>query len=209
MSVENRKRIHTIDASQSCLSSVINNSETLFTEKKENQETCIYDVTSELPEFIPNGMIESMTTNLRNLTGYKKGKIPIDVIDIAKQLGYKVFEFDFSNNNISGVIDKEEKSITINKSQSYKRKLFTIAHEIGHLCLGHKAVVDYRLFTSNYDREEYQANLFASMLIMPKEEVAKAWRKHKNLEKLSDKFEVSKSAVAIRLLNLGLLEDDY
>ncbi len=205
----NRERIIAINAGESCLTGFDNDFIDTGAEKKVNQETCIYDVTSELPEFIPNGMIESMTTNLRDLTGYKSGKIPIDVIGIAKKLGYKVFEFDFSNNNISGVIDKEEKSITINKSQSYKRKLFTIAHEIGHLCLGHKAVVDYRLFTSNYDREEYQANLFASMLIMPKEEVAKAWRKHKSLEKLSDKFEVSKSAVAIRLLNLGLLEDEY
>lgn len=120
---------------------------------------------------------------------------------------------------------------------------FTLAHELGHYYLHYKFLHNditilgdtessiYDIKENNFvKRIEYQANLFASYLLMPtiqfKIEVQKLfkqyginrgrlyvddqecnqWNYHVIVGKISEKFGVSKKAVEIRMKNLCLLE---
>lgn len=135
--------------------------------------------------------------------------------------------------------------ITINSALSEHRRNFTIAHELGHIAL-HSSIIDnVRSFEdreddkntiigkSTYGRMEYQANTFASFLLMPDvpfyEEVKKLFRENRittgrlyhdsqpcNIRdcnvvigSLSSKFNVSKEAVVVRLKRANLyIEED-
>ena len=179
-----RKRIFTITDSKYCSSSPENLHSSYKQPQEIKQTTIIENVSLSKPDFIPNEDMELLASTLSSKTGYSD-TIPVDAIDIANKLGYKVFEIQFITENISGVINKEEKTITINENDGIKRKL---AHELGHLLLGHGQLIDYRLYVTSYDKHEYQANLFASMLIMPKENIIKAWKKYKNIDKVAKKI---------------------
>ena len=130
--------------------------------------------------------------------------------------------------------------ITINSSLSKHRQNFTIAHELGHIAL-HSSIVE-NLFSiedresdkntiiskSIYGRMEYQANTFASYLLMPNipfmAEVNKLFKENWittgrlyhdyqpcNIRDcnvvvgaLSSKFNVSQEAVIVRLKRANL-----
>ncbi len=91
--------------------------------------------------------------------------------------------------------------------RSNPRALFTLAHELGHMILGHELTLrresgstgDHRI----YEDSEWQANTFASELLMPEEII-----RTENLslpEQLCDRFGVSLEAAKVRLKKLGLL----
>ena len=112
-------------------------------------------------------------------------------------------------NNISGASMTEESGkqiIVVNKDQPEKRRKFTIAHELGHLILGHdtplntqdKAIVTHNhqlnnpsqiLFRNDKtsegsDWKEVEANHFAASLLMPKDllnkEISKLMQNSRN-----------------------------
>lgn len=87
---------------------------------------------------------------------------------------------DVDGRLILGSADFQRRRITVYKHDRSDRERFTIAHEIGHFCLNHEtflqsdSIVEADLFTGehdvpafNYERMEYQANLFASLLLLP------------------------------------------
>lgn len=136
-----------------------------------------------------------------------------------------------SNNNItfieddlgdlSGFLEKtnERWVMTINKSDSIYRKIFTIAHELGHFFL-HKdqesSFVDGG-YASSFARSEetkwaaieMEANEFAGQLVMPQKKIEEILDKeNKEVSRLeivtiADKLMVSQYAMAVRLSNLG------
>lgn len=60
----------------------------------------------------------------------------------------------------------KEKVIALNTQLSFRERPFTLAHEIGHILLGHKPVP----FESNISKKmELQANYFAYCLLLPSE----------------------------------------
>lgn len=63
--------------------------------------------------------------------------IPVDLIVLANRLGMSVHNATFSEDNIVGMISKRGDRITLLVNQSARpfRKLFTIAHEMGHYFL--------------------------------------------------------------------------
>lgn len=102
-------------------------------------------------------------------------------IDCCFSLIAPNYKFDFveMQEDCLGKCDFKEHVITINSSLSKHRQNFTIAHELGHIAL-HSSIVE-NLFSiedresdkntiiskSIYGRMEYQANTFASYLLMP------------------------------------------
>jgi len=103
------------------------------------------------------------------------------LLDLAGAVGVTVYEADLSTigPNISGLIEyadnkkKTEPKIFINDTINAKRKVFTLAHELGHHFLheGRKLRVD-NLDYSRKDRdteEEVEANYFAASLLVPKD----------------------------------------
>lgn len=95
----------------------------------------------------------------------------------------------------------------INRHHNLGRLRFTIAHEIGHVALGHfsqrKLIPSIKKTKNNIlDRE---ANIFASEFLMPADIVTKMVAKDgANVEKLRKFFKVSKQTIRIRLSELAL-----
>lgn len=147
------------------------------------------------------------------------------------------YKFDFveMQEDCLGKCDFKEHVITINSALSEHRQNFTIAHELGHIAL-HSSIVkdllsiedresdkDTIISRSTHGRMEYQANTFASFLLMPNIpfyiEVNKLFKENRittgrlyhdyqpcNIRDcnvvvgaLSSKFNVSQEAVIVRL----------
>ncbi len=137
---------------------------------------------------------------------------PINLGPILKQFGLTVKYAVFSDPTISGAYDKEEKIIYVSNDDTYTRKLFTIAHELGHFIL-HKdknREIFYRQDMARLGLEdledEQQANWFAAALLMPEKLVKKYWDLTKNIDELATIFGTSPAATYFRLKNLHLIE---
>lgn len=152
---------------------------------------------------------------------YKKYslKTPINLVKLANDLDYKVKISDLSNmdkddlNTVSGAILYDDKTILIDSRQNPNRQRFTLAHEIGHLILNHRGSEDYSIdyrIQGQSERKEVEANIFASELLAPRDEVLEWAKKNKSddgyvwLAKFVADFEISYQASEIRLETLGI-----
>ena len=117
--------------------------------------------------------------NIRNaswqcLIDYGIKSLPIDIIDVAKKSNIKVIKDSDIN-----ILKKEERGASIlcngnwyivyKDSNSYETKRFTIAHELGHIFLGHPIKSGYfaKTVSKNKDSYEAQADSFATRFLSP------------------------------------------
>lgn len=137
--------------------------------------------------------------------------LPVDILAIVESCGLSVEETSFTglglgDEEIAGFIDPEEKIIYVNDEDSENRKVFTIAHELGHWIL-HKSkliaepdkyAILYRrpLGQVNDDQVEKEANCFAGNLLVPREKLMKF--KHYDNKTLSALFGVSVDVIGFR-----------
>lgn len=138
--------------------------------------------------------------------------LPINIGKIAASLDLKLKEGIFKNEEIVGAYDKVSKTIYIAKNDPYQRKAFTIAHEIGHYIL-HEDKAQETFFRKDLifvDKEtkpmEQEANCFAASLLMPRGVVTRYFALVKDTQYLAELFNVSYSAMRLRLKNLDLIE---
>jgi Zn-dependent peptidase ImmA (M78 family) len=118
--------------------------------------------------------------------------------------------------DISGILYKNKIGwkILVNMLDSQTRKLFTIAHELGHYFLHRTeanrfidgSLISARDENQKYDQQELEANEFAGSLVMPETEIEKIVKKD-NIDEdtiltLAQKFSVSSLAMLTRLRNL-------
>lgn len=165
-------------------------------------------------ENIVNALVQRhATTNCNQSAALEK---------IAEEEGIRLEEGNLQG-DISGVLFKDEKNgwrLVVNENDSSSRKLFTVAHELGHYFL-HKGestkFVDGQFITPLWKRDEgeksavkeIEANEFAGGLIMPqfiiKEECGEPENTVTNqkADELARKFGVSSLAMITRLRNLG------
>jgi Zn-dependent peptidase ImmA (M78 family) len=168
--------------------------------------------------FLTRQEVEKRAANVLHEHGLDS--IPVDPVVLANRLGMAVYNATFSDNNIVGMIAKRGEQITllVNQSDAPFRKRFTIAHELGHHFLhllsdGEFVDDEANLFRQPQDdrqsitperRREIQANLFAVALLMPEEAVQSEWKKLRSIDKLARNFNVSKTAMGLRIDQLGL-----
>lgn len=113
-------------------------------------------------------------------------------------------------NDISGILDLNNNTITVEQRHSRERQHFTIAHEIAHFCL-HKnqdSLFEDKIFFRGIDSNsiEYQANNFAGELLMPKCEFLSQIKNGNNtIVGLAEYFGVSTLAIRVRAKNLNLM----
>lgn len=151
-------------------------------------------------------------------------KLPINIDKIIKNQGLKLVPYDAEG--VSGILMIEQNNTTIGyaKHESPKRQRFTKAHELGHFMLhrGGNLFIDkdfktmYRPSTGvpSSEWQEWEANEFAACILMPehlvKEEMKKIQIDYVDesdsswIEQLAEKFDVSVSAMSIRISRLGL-----
>jgi Zn-dependent peptidase ImmA (M78 family) len=148
------------------------------------------------------------------------------ILSVIRDQNIELREADLKD--ISGMLVKENNhtwTIIVNKEDSKTRKLFTIAHELGHYQLHRQTsdrFVDGHLVAQNgwnrdelskYSEQELEANEFAANLIMPAALIAQTLGKIKKenidetvLQKLANQFNVSTLAMLTRLKNLNYVD---
>jgi len=168
--------------------------------------------------------MEDRVRKLKESLGIPPDQYPVDILGIASALGVKVYDAEFHNPNISGMVITDRKrvpewvtpgeraTIFVAKGEYPPRKAFTIAHELGHVVLGHVGGEGLRtdLFRGQglpYDPQaEREANLFAAALLMPEEpfrQVCEAFA-GRGIHYVAALFGVSVNAAAVRARELGL-----
>lgn len=150
-------------------------------------------------------------------------KAPVKIKKIIEALDIILVE-DIFETEMSGaaIIDGEKRLILVNEREPETRKVFTLAHELGHLLLHYDSELNVDVQPIKLMRNEasstgeqwreVEANYFAAALLMPTESVAKEFRilnerfddEDQVLQALAKKFRVSIQAMSIRLGKLGL-----
>lgn len=137
-------------------------------------------------------------------------RIPVDVVAIAAELGFDVRESQKLAANESGQLFKigHQKHILVNGNDSPFRQRFTVLHEIAHEALGlpsvHGDVVSASALESYASRpkEEVLCDVFAAECLVPWRLLAPMTQESpydaETIERLSEKFQASKSCVASR-----------
>lgn len=127
-------------------------------------------------------MIYGKYKNARNaawqcLIDYNVKSLPVSVLSIAKSAGIKVIKNSKATKNLlspneSGISILMDKQwyIVYNDKSTRQRNRFTVAHELGHIFLGHELEKRNQMkqaFIKSESNAEQQANIFASRLLAP------------------------------------------
>ncbi|MDC0036835.1 ImmA/IrrE family metallo-endopeptidase [bacterium] len=137
---------------------------------------------------------------------------PIDVRLIAEKEGFKIKETEDFDDDLSGML--ANKTIYIRKNMNEARKRFTISHELAHGILHRK---DHKFkglrfqgqYTTEEQKQEREANLFASNLLMTKKFLIRDVKRNEDelneelISSLAKRYNVSLQAMMIRLNVLG------
>lgn len=141
---------------------------------------------------------------------------PVPVDRIARQLGVRV-QFAPLDNDLSGMahIRNGVVVVGVNSLHAPNRQRFTLAHELGHVVL-HRSILESavhvdrvllrdRTSSAGVDRQEIEANAFASELLMPTDILnsllggrAVILDDDKEVAALAKRFRVSESAMRFR-----------
>jgi len=141
---------------------------------------------------------------LRVLEAYKISEPVVDVTKIAQGEDYEIKEVKMPSEyeGVAGFHDKDKKIIYVASDDSPSRKLFTIAHELGHVFLAHPNYsVLFRIpkKDTEYSVEEQEANSFAAHLLMPTYMVQKYLNQYNlsrsDYKKMAEIFGVPMSAM--------------
>jgi Zn-dependent peptidase ImmA (M78 family) len=131
---------------------------------------------------------------------------PIDPELIAEDNGLRVVYANFRrdiSDKISGFLNLEKNEIVVNKDISAARKIFTIAHELGHsiLHIDYAQSNDYVVLprvNDYYDNEkpfqEKEADAFAANLLVPID-MLKRYKNIASISELAKMFCVSEAVI--------------
>jgi len=149
---------------------------------------------------------------------------PVNIEAVIRALGIELDKKANLNSAIAGQIQKlsdGKYKISVNKAEHYFRQRFTMAHELGHYIF-HRPLIgdgvdDDKLYRSteagdfyNTKIQQYhetEANKFAASILMPAPLVKKDWDENPDLKYLANLWQVSPSAMKIRLKSLRILSD--
>lgn len=134
-------------------------------------------------------------------------QLPVDVEGVAQACGL-VVEYVARGKGFNGRLLRKRMVIEVEQSIHPHRQRFTISHEIGHYVLGHSSVFcasDDRSTSDPRRINEYEANVFASELLMPDAWVREHWQRLRDIQAMAEAFHVSTEAMFRRLDAAGLL----
>lgn len=187
--------------------------------EKKNMNERILEKLREMPNEIND--LPEITKKI--ISDLKTKEFPVPIVKIMRELDFFVGMQELED-SLSGyiVIDKslkdkfrKEKLVCVNSKDTLGHQRFTIAHELAHYIFDFDPQNDevfYSAYVTNQidNKIEQRANKFAANLLMPEDEFEKIYKKIKKendgntIEKLVNYFEVSKKAVELRILELGL-----
>ena len=141
-------------------------------------------------------------------------KIPVDLITIAHNNDIEVYHKCLPD-SVSGAIrynkDTKKFQILIDDGETENRQRFTLAHELAHyflekekLLCGEEIHFDTQYRKSTTPREA-EVDYLAGALLMDKSLVTKLYNIYPSVSLLAKTFNVSESAMTMRLMMLGLI----
>src|SRR5438552_104143 len=130
-----------------------------------------------LPRKLKARVAESQALKLR-MKAAGNTNAPANPFELATSLGIDVRFLDLPS--VEGVyLPQTPPKILISSLRPAGRQAFTCAHELGHHQLGHGEKLDELIESRRSDRindpDEYQADTFASFLLMPRTAVLHAF----------------------------------
>ena len=171
---------------------------------------------------VPDRILEVRANKFRDRLGISNAD-PIDLYKVLAELNV-ITNFRQLSREFSGMAMKagEDRFILVNIGQTKARQHFTIGHELFHLF----EQPDFSFMVCQVgrfdkkDREEYNADVFSSYLLMPEAGIINTIPEEElgrgaaislpTIVKLEQHFGVSRSALLIRLDKLGLIKHaDY
>ena len=205
--------------------------------------------------FLEVDEVEAKAQDVHDHLGYSSGAVDLvrvcdwqtKVCDLQIEIGGSYHEKRLGG-EVLGTFSKDPPKIEVFESEDPHRDRFTLAHELGHHILGHSAYLEAE-YTQERDfseqpnnalrakeirRMEWQANSFASCLLLPRERFLRLFIHATNQLQLRDRgfgplfvddqrinlhnfysvtnrlkseFDVSRTVVMIRLEQLRLLND--
>ena len=139
---------------------------------------------------------------------------PIDIRNLVQSVyGLKLQYAKFSNNDVCGFLDINEKTIWVNVTDNTNRQNFTIAHEFGHWMLHKDEILENPESYNGFFRQplggckdyrETEANMFAAQLLVPKEMLKICCTAKFTTEMMARLFQVSEDVIGYRLKQEGL-----
>lgn len=155
--------------------------------------------------------LENIAIKVRKLLGVSDECALDNLTDKLEDNNFLILEIDFEEKFDGFCEYVDNLAFIILSSKGYERNRFTLAHELGHLILN---------FTEKLDEKEIEkyCDLFASCLLMPekamKRELEVGQRKLLSNVSLNEvlllakEYQVSLSAVIMRLHSLGIIDDN-
>ncbi len=140
------------------------------------------------------------------IKNFELNERPVNLLRIINKEGLKIINEKEASS--AGRLDIENKMIYIQSSDVLERKLFTIAHELGHWFLHKNLGVlefdrDPNSLEHNNSDYEREANAFAAELLMPFNEVRTLILKNKyEVKDVANYFSVSYNAASNRVSNV-------
>src|SRR3990172_6760784 len=147
------------------------------------------------------------------LKDYDLSEVPTDLLKIFTQLGLKYIEMNDAEDIDGAIIEIGGKPAiaVLNKAKPLPRQRFTLAHELGHIFLAHtrRDIYDPEESRENVRQltdklkppKEKEADVFASELLIPYEQLKKYTADINNIEKLCGIFQTSKQAMTLAVMN--------
>jgi len=168
--------------------------------------------------FSAKGSPELVAEKARKLLSISENEVIKDISSLMEKAGIKIYQTPSSLKKFFGLSIGEEDggpAICINTSReiAVERQIFTAAHELGHLLMHKSSYKQNDLLET--EKEETQANAFASYFLMPQEPFLKEWEENKGLfwidRVLHVKriFKVSYKTVLFRLSEMRKRENLY
>ena len=165
--------------------------------------------------------VSAKVRKFRTLAGIENDADVLDIFQIARPVlwraGYQLFEIPLGDNEIGALCYKKSKQgyVVINSSLPRVNINFALAHELYHVLFLSEEYVTTLDFTEEYyeSEEEFAANLFAGILLMPGLSYTKMFRmfiqeSDQNINdaiyKLMAYYKVPYMAALIRCYELGL-----
>ena len=167
--------------------------------------------------------IDSMVRRFCSFAGIEYDSDLLNILQIVRssfqKKGYLVFELPFADDEIGALCYKGDGLgyVVLNTSLPRVNVNFAIAHEIYHVFYGSGEFVSKVEFADDHyyeHEEEYAANLFAGMLLMPEVSFRRMFSKFKEesngnvsetIIRLMSYYQVPYMAVLIRSLELELI----
>lgn len=126
---------------------------------------------------------------------------PVNVHEIAAWLGYRVVLLREAPDECSALVSLPEHLIGVNALHHPRRRRFSVAHELGHIVLGHPP--ESRCTPGAIGTFNTEADRFASVLLMPERWILRALARNLPVAAVAGAFDVSEEAARRRMAVVG------